>query len=210
VRRDSPAMPCEARNGCSHTHYLHISYRALHRSYGTVICARHLGLGGGHLRFGSNKLRVLQAGSAALSSAELPPRTFEIARAWAAAALASCGGAPSRNDTDRAVEPPARTASGGLEVARASSPRSLNQQRVESPPAVSRLGGGDRQLDLELVVAQPLDAVATVHQGPSGALVVVTLHGLSSLHSGAVRTVPSSFPHPRCLADLDEKSPKRR
>jgi hypothetical protein len=50
--------------------------------------------------------------------------------------------------------------------------RSLEQERVEPQPPAARLLGSDRDLRLELVVAELLDAVATVEQRPAGAFVV--------------------------------------
>jgi len=51
--------------------------------------------------------------------------------------------------------------------------RSLEEECVEPRTPATRLCRGDRDFDLELVVAEPLDAVAAVDQRPAGAFVAV-------------------------------------
>lgn len=53
-------------------------------------------------------------------------------------------------------------------------PRPLEEQVVEPLSPVPRLGGGDRQLGLELVVRQRIDTVIAVDERPSGPLIYVS------------------------------------
>jgi hypothetical protein len=61
----------------------------------------------------------------------------------------------------------------------------LEQECVEPWATMARLRRRDRHLDLELVVAELLDALVAVHQRSSGAYVVLAPH-LALLHDGLV------------------------
>ena len=66
--------------------------------------------------------------------------------------------------------------SGGLRLLLSPAPRPLEQECVEPAAAMARFCYRDRHLDLELVVAELLDAVAAVYERSSGAFVVIAPH----------------------------------
>src|SRR5262249_16194755 len=141
------------------------------------------------------------------SCTTLPPRTgagiptvtrLQLQPATASSVPATiCSGVSVGPETNRrrsrrfeasalTCDPPTSTArttgaialrSGRLRLVLSPAPRPLQQERVESRAAMTRLCNRDRHLDLDFGVAELFDAVAAVHQWPSGSFVVLAAHG---------------------------------
>jgi len=71
--------------------------------------------------------------------------------------------------------------SGGLRLTLAPASGPLQQESVEPQATAAGFGRRDGHFDLELVVTEFLDGVATVNQRPSGACVLLALHLASPL-----------------------------